>query len=52
MSVIMDFLQGYPYVELFTGIGLFVVYLVEELLSTCLGLKHDHNDEGAHDAFR
>lgn len=31
--------SNYPYVELFTGIGLFVVYLAEELIGTLFGLR-------------
>ncbi|KAI6228058.1 Metal cation transporter, ZIP family [Aphelenchoides besseyi] len=48
----LNWKAGYPYVELFTGVGLFIVYLVEELIGKFFGLKHDHSDEGAKEAFR
>ncbi|KAI6242760.1 hypothetical protein M3Y99_00182700 [Aphelenchoides fujianensis] len=48
----LNWKAGYPYVELFTGIGLFIVYLVEELIGKFFGLKHDHSDEGAQEAFK
>lgn len=43
--------SAYPYVEFFTGIGLFIVYLIEELIGEFCGIKHNHSDEGAKEAF-
>lgn len=36
---------------IFKGLGLFIVYFVEELIGTFFGLKHDHSDEGTKEAF-
>ncbi|CAD5215787.1 unnamed protein product [Bursaphelenchus xylophilus] len=42
----MEYESDYPYVELLTGVGFFIVYFVEEFLNQMCGLKHDHEDEG------
>lgn len=47
----LDWHSDYPYVELFTGCGFFIVYFVEEFMNQLCGLKHDHSDEGASVVF-
>ncbi|CAD5211436.1 unnamed protein product [Bursaphelenchus okinawaensis] len=48
---LLGYNSEYPYVELLTGVGFFIVYFVEQFLSQVCGLKHDHEDEGVDDVL-